>query len=193
MTNGNSKNTNKLPKKEVVKIPMEKGSLRLQGISTAPLMLEVIMDVDGIASRMEARWGTGVLQNLVEPGVKDKFGRAYDRLNNLIETAKDVDYEQVKAAADNVARGWLVLDRLAGEAGHTPDDNIPFLKCSLDDQRTVYLVQDYVAAARLAARKPEFGEYIMTTNELTNMLRGYYGVKEYRNQDKSPLDDEMPF
>jgi hypothetical protein len=74
----------------------------------------VIDGVDEQARIMEARWGVGRLDLLVDDETRVKFRRQLSRFNEAIEAH---DFERIKAAGAAMRRAWVALDEIATRNG----------------------------------------------------------------------------
>lgn len=143
---------------------------------------KIIMAVDEVAYTMECKWGAGVLTQLVEKAIHDKFVKAVDRLNDAIPTN---DYDTVKAAADNIIKGWRKLDELATSAGY---ENIPNYFTVKDSFGVEYLlVQTRLDGNRLAAKMPDKANAILTQEDAANYITRQTSVVFNQSKDDRVL------
>lgn len=117
---------------------------------------------------MDAKWGTDVVETLVDPETAARFARAKARMNAAIEQGDD---EAAIEAFGNVVRGLKKLDEIATAAGHTPlkpdrswatrdDDGQPWVFVQTEDD------------ARAAARSGRFTGYqIWSLPEVIRVLK----------------------
>jgi len=74
----------------------------------------VIDGVDQVASEMEAKWGVGRLELLVDDELRTKFRRQLERFNDAIQ---GYDLERVRQTGGGMRRAWEALDKAAAIVG----------------------------------------------------------------------------
>lgn len=162
----------------------------------------LIYGVDIVAHQMEIKWGVGVLPQLVEQEIRDKFNRVVSKFNQAIETN---DYDTIKTHGDNLIRGWKKLDELATQAGY--DKNPTAFEVVDANGVTYYIVNSNLDAARLAAQKPAIASSIFLAQTIADLITNTYSVKptvdsqnivnrihgSVSSQLDTILDDDIPF
>ncbi len=163
-----------------------------------------IKPLDLVAVQMEAKWGAGVLPQLVSPDMAAKFRRAQDRLDEAILTN---DYDTIKGRADALIRGWQAMDLEATKNGHD-QDNIPVKLVTCADGVKYAFCEDRITASRWVAKHPSMASATLTFEDIANVLQaysvayskpgndkaGYFTGPQAIKGDYSPiLIDEIPF
>ena len=155
------------------KSPLPKGKIALTGITYDGAIGKLILAVDDVAVAMEQKWGIGVLPDLVDAPMREKFVRAYDRLNVAVEAG---DYDTVQAAAENVRKGWAKLDEVATQNGY---NGIPeYITLTTSEGVEYLLAETPLDARRLAGKLPSKASAIHTRQQVADMLAAAYKLPE---------------
>jgi hypothetical protein len=114
------------------------------------LVAEALAPLDRLARQVEAAWGPGRLETLVDPELARRFGQARAELDQAIEGG---DPEAVAHFAGAMARGWHAVEQAALAAGRTPEDvgRVWFVEAA---DRRFALVQDETDVGPVQAKHP---------------------------------------
>jgi len=80
-------------------------------------MQKWIDKLDSLLVEYEARWGVGVLENLVSPATKEKWDR---QLHKIADAIKNSDIFVMPDLFAGTQRGYAALESEAMAAGHKP-------------------------------------------------------------------------
>ena len=145
---------------------------------------------DQFVVKVDARWGTDVLQTLVSPTTAAKFEKVRNRLDLAIEASnaavtiedRDAAVETAIATMEVERRGLIAMRDEAVAAGHTPLDPGTHWAFQLHDGTQALAVQTD-ADARAARRDPRFtGWAIYSMREIGVILsdRSLLGVLDVK-------------
>lgn len=77
-----------------------------------------LKSVDKVARDMEQRWGIGKLEQLASPALTTRFEQARQNLNHALGQES---VSEVVAKAEDMIRGWKIIEKKVLEAGHKPE------------------------------------------------------------------------
>jgi len=77
-----------------------------------------LKSVDKVARDMEQRWGIGKLEQLANPALATRFEQARQNLNHALGQES---ISEVVAKAEDMIRGWRIIEKKVLEAGHKPE------------------------------------------------------------------------
>ena len=77
-----------------------------------------LKSVDKVARDMEQRWGIGKLEQLADPALATRFEQARQNFNHALGQES---ISEVVAKAEDMIRGWRIIEKKVLEAGHKPE------------------------------------------------------------------------
>lgn len=168
-----------------------------------------IDEADALALSVSRRWGQDRVRLLVGPEWREKFDRQRVKFNRAIWHG---DLEDVKREASRMAAAWRTLDKLAGDAGHTPNADADVWEVALTNGSVAAIVRDNDAARHVQAEGRAVTIY--TLEEIGRLLDGFPALVKAKQafpgaavtaarsitdpldafaQAPASLEDEIPF
>jgi len=130
------------------------------------IMQAAIESMDQVAREMEQRWGYGTLERAASPDLAAKFEMARE---NLRLACEGDDPNVVIQKAENLAKGWRVLEKRAIEKGLKPIDERIWLHVA-DDGRRYAFVNDIGIASQVTEK---FDCRVYSLDEVTRIIQNY--------------------
>jgi len=161
----------------------------------------VVKELDMVACEMETRWGSGTLPQLAAPDTCAKFLRAMKRFDDALESK---DYDTVKAAVENLIKGWRKLEQEALAAGHSAQPNAWYVTSPEANGVEYIVAKNELDASLLAARFPTKASSIYTLQQIAALIdsqsvtkltpreKSYFRDMAKKNSDPLP-NDEIPW
>lgn len=167
----------------------------------ASIMNAAINSLDQVSREMEQRWGYGTLERLASPDLAAKFEMARESLR--VACAGD-DPSIVIQKAENMAKGWRVLEKRALEKGEKPIDERIWLHIADDGRRYGFVNEIGIAAQVTESHSCR----VYSLDEVTRIVQRYEAeamivaatkdafpgaeIQEIVNKGDK-LNDEIPF
>jgi hypothetical protein len=145
---------------------------------------------------MEQRWGIGKLEQLADPALATRFEQARQNLNHALGQES---ISEVVAKAEDMIRGWRIIEKKVLEAGHKPEcekvwhmvndegKKYAFVNDSSDhvyfDKDITVISMEEVIRVFEAHYKEIYGE----------VKKHFPGAEITKITKKEELDDELPF
>lgn len=159
----------------------------------------LVKRLDMVAVEMESKWGSGCLQTLCSPETAAKFMRGSEKLDKAIEQG---DYDTVKYAAENLAKGWLKMDQEAIELNR-PVAQIWYVASPADNEIEYIICRHELDSARIVANEPHRANMVYTLAQVAIMIdNGSVGLKmrlepkhveRLKSASEELLGDYVPF
>jgi hypothetical protein len=130
------------------------------------VMNAAINALDQVARELEQRWGYGTLQRHASPDLAAKFEMANE---NLRIACEGDDPSLVVQKAENLAKGWRVLEKRAKEKGLKPIDERIWLHIA-DDGKRYGFVNDIGIAAQVTE---EHQCRVYSLDEIVRIIQRY--------------------
>jgi hypothetical protein len=119
---------------------------------------------DAVATRMEDKWGAGMLRLLVSTELREKFDRQRYLYSNAMWNG---DLEAVKRESERMTKAWMALDKSAEAAGWAELD-LNVWEVALPDGSVAALVRDVADAKRVVAQGREV--HVYTLEEVASII-----------------------
>lgn len=157
-----------------------------------------LKSVDKVARDMEQRWGIGKLEQLADPALTTRFEQARQNLNHALGQES---ISEVVAKAEDMIRGWKIIEKKVISAGHKPE-------C----ERVWHMVNDEGKKYAFVNDSSDHVHFdkditVISMEEVLRVFEAHYkelyvDVKSYfpgaeitkiTTKDKDKLDDVIPF
>lgn len=155
-----------------------------------------LKSVDKVARDMEQRWGIGKLEQLADPALATRFEQARQNFNHALGQES---ISEVVAKAEDMIRGWRIIEKKVLEAGHKPE-------C----EKVWHMVND---EGKKYAFVNDSSDHVYFDNDITvismeeviRIIEAHYkevyvdikssfpGAEITKITKKEELDDELPF
>jgi len=158
-----------------------------------------LSSVDKIARDMEQRWGVGKLEQLADPALATRFEQARQNFNHALGQES---ITEVVAKAQDMIRGWKILEKKVLEAGHKPecervwfmvgDDGKKYAFVN-DSSDHVHFDKDVIVVSMEEVLMVFEAHYKELYSEVKKHFPGAQMVEIKKIDEKEVLDDELPF
>ena len=154
--------------------------------------------VDKVARDMEQRWGIGKLEELADPALATRFEQARQNLNHALGQES---ISEVVAKAEDMIRGWKIIEKKVLEAGHKPEcervwhmvndegKKYAFVNDSSDH---VHFDKDITVISMEEVLRVFEAHYEEVYGEVKKHFPGAE-IMKITNKEKDNLDDKLPF
>ena len=158
-----------------------------------------LSSVDKIARDMEQRWGVGKLEQLADPALATRFEQARQNFNHALGQES---ITEVVAKAEDMIRGWKILEKKVLEAGYKPecervwfmvgDDGKKYAFVN-DSSDHVHFDKDVTVVSMEEVLMVFEAHYKELYGEVKKHFPGAKMVEIKKNDEKEVFDDELPF
>ncbi len=125
-----------------------------------------IQKLDQVATSMEAKWGIGTLERIVPDGLREKWERQRDKLNDAIERKSVVD---VGRHVEATIKGWAALEAEAIKARASRPD-AEYWEIKSDKGNLYRIVKNRADVAAVAAMDGGDSVRVWSLEEVARVL-----------------------
>ena len=157
-----------------------------------------LKSVDKVARDMEQRWGIGKLEQLANPALTTRFEQARQNLNHALGQES---ISEVVAKAEDMIRGWKIIEKKVLEAGHKPECEKVWHMVNDEGKKYAFVndSSDHVYFDKDTT--------VISMEEVLRIIEAHYKelyldvkthfpeaeITKITTKDKDKLDDELPF